>query len=79
LFGGAFAAVGFDDADDYVFAALAAAYALAQHAEGLADAGSVAEEDLEAAACLFGLGCGKPVLGTLARWGFGGQRRRLSM
>ena len=39
-----------------VFAALAAADAFGEHAEGFADAGSVAEKDLEAAACLLGLG-----------------------
>ncbi len=48
-FSSAGASMGFDDADDDVFATRSAANAFAQHAEGLADAGSVAEEDLEAA------------------------------
>jgi hypothetical protein len=72
-FGGAFAAVGFDDADDDVFAALAAADAFGEHAEGLADAGSVAEKDLEAAAGLFLVGGDEPVFGTLPRCGIGRQ------
>jgi len=55
-FGSAFAAVGFDDADDDVFTALAAANAFREHAEGFADAGGVAEKDLETTARFFGLG-----------------------
>jgi len=72
-FGGAFAAVGFDDTDDDVFTALAAANAFRQHAESLADAGSVAEKDLEATARLLGLGRQQPVFGTLPRCGIGRQ------
>ena len=53
--GGAFAAVSFDDADDNVFATGAAADAFGQHGKGFADAGGIAEEDLEAAAMLLGL------------------------
>ena len=72
-FGGAFAAVGFDDADDDVFTALAAANAFREHAEGFADAGSVAEKDLEATASLLRLGGHEPVFGTLSRCGIGRQ------
>ena len=43
-----------DDADDYVFAAAFTPDALTQHAEGLAYAGRVAEEDFEAPALAFG-------------------------
>ena len=46
----AFAAVRFDDADDDVLAAAAAANGFAEHAEGLADAWRVAQEKLEDAA-----------------------------
>ena len=44
------AAVGLDEADHDVLAARAAPVRLGQHAEGLADARRVAEEDLELAA-----------------------------
>jgi hypothetical protein len=70
-FGGTFAAVGFDDADDDVFTALAAANAFREHAEGLADAGSVAEKDFEAAARFLRLGRHEPVFGTLSWCGIG--------
>jgi hypothetical protein len=43
----AFAAVSFHHSDHDVFAAASAAVRLAQHAKGLADTGSVAEEKLE--------------------------------
>ncbi len=66
LLGGAFAAVGLHDADDDILAALAAADAFAQHAEGLADAGSVAQKDLEPAAGLLRIGGGQPVFRTLS-------------
>ena len=46
-FGDAFAAVGFHDADDDVFAATVAADRLAEHAVGLADARRVAEKQLQ--------------------------------
>ena len=72
-FGGAFAAVSFDDADDDVLTALAAANAFREHAEGLADAGSVAEKYLEAAARFFGLGGDQPVFGTFPGCGIGRQ------
>ena len=72
-FGGAFAAVGFDYADDDVFSALAAANAFREHAEGFADTGSVADEDLEAAAGFLGLGGDQPVFGRLPRCGIGRQ------
>lgn len=77
--GGGFAAVGFDDADDDVFATLTAADALAEHAEGLADAGRVAEKDLEAAARFFGIGGDQPVLGTLSGCGICRQGRTISL
>jgi hypothetical protein len=48
----AFAAVGFNDADDHVFAAVLPADSFAQHAKGFADAGSVTEKKLENAAGL---------------------------
>ena len=64
--GGGFAAVGLDDADDDILAALAAADAFTQHAEGLADAGSVAQKDLEPAAGLLRIGGVQPVFRTLS-------------
>ena len=48
--GGLLAAVGLDEPDDDVLAARAAPVRLAEHGEGLADAGRIAEEDLETAA-----------------------------
>ncbi len=72
-FGGAFATMGFDDPDDDVFSALAAANALREHAEGLSHAGSVAEKNLKAAASLFRLGSDQPVFGTFPRCGIGWQ------
>ena len=66
------AAVGFDDADDDVFATGQATGAFAQHAEGLAHAGGVPEEDLQAATLLFrGRYVFEPLLRSF-RWGGGG-------
>jgi len=64
--GGAGAAMGFDKADDDVFAAATAADAFAEHAEGLADAGGVAEEDLETATLLLGVAGVQPVFRGLS-------------
>ena len=77
--GGTFAAVGFDDADDNVFAALPTANAFGEHAEGLANAGSVAEKDLEETARFFGFGGDEPILGTFAGCRIGRQGRSISM
>src|SRR4029077_6536131 len=48
----AFAAMGFDDADNHIFPTVLPANSFAQHAEGLADSGSVTEKKLENAAGL---------------------------
>jgi hypothetical protein len=45
----AFAAVGFDDANNNIFAAVATANCFAQHAVSFADTGSVAEKQFESA------------------------------
>ncbi len=63
--GGAWAAMGFNYADDDVFAALAAADGFAEHVVGLADAGRVAEKELEGAASLFGRDLFEPLFRTL--------------
>ena len=59
--GGIGAAMGFDDADDDVFATAAAANAFAEHAEGFADAWRVSEKNFEAAALLLRLAREEPV------------------
>src|ERR1700732_3595499 len=65
----ALATVGFHDSDHHVFAAASAAERLAQHAEGLADSRSVAEEKLEYAACfLRGRGDFQPIFRLLRQW-----------
>jgi len=64
--GGAGAAMGFDEADDDVFAATTAANAFAEHGEGLADAGGVAKEDFEAATLLLGVAGVQPVFRRLS-------------
>jgi hypothetical protein len=74
----ALAAVSLDDANDDVFAATFAADGLAQHAVGLADAGSVAEEEFENTP---GIGRGrgkfKPLFGLLGQVGlFSSLRNR---
>src|SRR5262249_32923200 len=51
-----FAAVGFDDPDDNVFAARVPANRFTEHAKGLANAGRVAEKKLEAAPRFLGGG-----------------------
>jgi len=67
--------VGFDDADHDVFAAAFAADTFAQHAEGFADAGSVAEEDFEASVFAFsGLGFIEPVFRSFSGWWRCGHR-----
>ena len=60
------AAVCFHNADHDVFASIAAADALAQHAERLADAGCVPKKDLEATALLLGLVTEQPLFRRLA-------------
>ena len=77
--GGGFAAMGFDDADDDVFATLTAANALREHAERFTDAGRVAEKYLEAATCFLGIGSDQPVLWAFSGCGIGRQRRSISM
>ena len=67
-FGCAGAAVGFDDADDYILASAVAADAFAEHGEGFADARSVAEKDLEAAAALLAVAGEQPVFRGFAFW-----------
>ena len=46
--------MGLDHADDHIFAAAVAADGLAQHAVGLANAGRIAEKELEDSAFLCG-------------------------
>ena len=66
----AFAAVGFEEADDHVFAASVATNAFAEHAEGFADAGSIAEKKFEDAFGFFGgSGLLEPVFGFLRHGG----------
>src|SRR5262249_28300984 len=61
----AFATVGFDDADDHVFATAVTANGFAEHGESLADAGRVTQEELEGAAGFFGRrGYREPIFGV---------------
>ena len=62
------AAVRFDDPDDYVFSTAVAANAFAEHAEGLADARGIAEEELEAAPLFLRRAGEKPVFGRFSSW-----------
>ena len=57
--------MGFDDADDDVFAALVAANGFAEHVVGFAYTGGVAEEELEGAAGFFRGDCFEPLFGAL--------------
>src|SRR5271157_2946681 len=60
---GRFAAVCFNDADHYVFAAALAADGLAQHGVSLADAGRISQKQLENTALLHRSGLFQPLLG----------------
>ena len=57
--------MGFDHADDDVFAALVATDGFAEHVVGFAYAGCVAEEEFEGAACFFRGDSFEPLFGAL--------------
>ena len=58
----------FHDADDDIFSAAEPANAFAQHAEGFADARSIAEKKLEAAVLFFLRAVTQPVFRRFSGW-----------